>query len=244
MDGNRIGDDFQKQTEYSRQKMSGGQLDWSKKPARYKAYPNAKRIPLPEPATDHGPGIWEIIHARRSERDYDPQKSMSKSQLSQLLWASQGITQKIPGHELRTAPSAGALYPVETYLVVNRIEEMEKGIYHYNVCEHLLEQISSGDFSEHVAEAALDQMMCQTAAVVFIWTAIFPRSKWKYRQRAYRYVYLDAGHIGHAVALAAVALDLGSCQIAALFDQEVNELIGCDGSDESVVYMTSVGHIL
>lgn len=83
--------------------------------------------------------------------------------------------------------------------------------------------------------------MCGAAAVVFIWTAVFQRSKWKYGQRAYRYVYLDAGHVAENLALAATGLGLGSCPIAALYDDEVNGLIGADGVAESVIYMTAVG---
>ena len=83
--------------------------------------------------------------------------------------------------------------------------------------------------------------MCADATVVFIWTAIFNRSKWKYGQRAYRYIYLDAGHIAQNLALASVSLDLGSCQIAALFDEEVNEIIDVDGIEESTIYMSVVG---
>jgi SagB-type dehydrogenase family enzyme len=83
--------------------------------------------------------------------------------------------------------------------------------------------------------------MCAEAAVTFVWTGVFPRSKWKYKQRAYRYVYLDAGHVAENLALAAVALDLGSCQIAAIYDDEANALVGVDGFDESVIYMTALG---
>jgi SagB-type dehydrogenase family enzyme len=93
-----------------------------------------------------------------------------------------------------------------------------------------------------IARAALDQRIAYDAGLVFAWTAVFERSKWKYRQRAYRYVYLDAGHIAQSVAMAAVALGLGSCQIAALYDEEVNELLGVDGVEESVVYLTVVGN--
>ena len=105
-----------------------------------------------------------------------------------------------------------------------------------------LEQFRVGDFREATAHAALDQDMTYSANVVFIWTALFERSMWKYRQRAYRYVYLDAGHIAHSIALAAVALGKGSCQIAALFDDEVNSILEIDGEKESVLYMTVVGH--
>jgi len=155
--------------------------------------------------------------------------------LSQMLWAAQGITRVIRDFGLRTAPSAGALYPVETYLVVHSVEGIEPGVYHYAVETHELDQLQVGDFRAVVARAALDQKIAYRANVVFVWTAVFERSKWKYKQRAYRYLYLDAGHIAQNVALAAVALGLGSCQIAALYDDEANALLGVDGVDESVI---------
>ena len=92
------------------------------------------------------------------------------------------------------------------------------------------------------ARAALGQTQCMEAPAVFIWTAVFQRTKWKYGQRAYRYIYLDAGHIAENLALAAVSLGLGSCQIGALFDEEINQIIGVDGKEESVLYMTVTGY--
>jgi len=121
------------------------------------------------------------------------------------------------------------------------VRSIEPGIYHYDVANHQLEQLSQGDFRAEVAGAALDQRMAADANVVFVWTAVFQRSRWKYRQRAYRYIYLDAGHVAQNLALAAVALDLGSCQIAALYDEEANRLLGVDGVEESTIYMSVVG---
>jgi len=121
------------------------------------------------------------------------------------------------------------------------VEGIEPGVYHYAVEAHELDQLKTGDFRADVARAALDQEMAYRANLVFCWTGIFARSKWKYRQRAYRYVYLDAGHIAQNVALGAVALGLGSCQIAALYDDEANVLLDVDGVEESVIYMTAVG---
>jgi SagB-type dehydrogenase family enzyme len=114
-------------------------------------------------------------------------------------------------------------------------------VYHYDVRGHALERLTAEDPSVRASEAALGQRFTASANVVFVWTAVFGRSVWKYAERAYRYVYLDAGHIAQNVALAAVALGLGSCQIAALFDEEVNALLGVDGEAESVLYMTAVG---
>jgi SagB-type dehydrogenase family enzyme len=211
-----------------------------RKPAAYKTYPSAPRIALPAPETADGIGIWEIMARRRSERRY-VDAALEPAELSQLLWAAQGVTATGYGVKFRTAPSAGALYPVETYVVVHAAEEVEPGIYHYVVGDHELEQLEIGDFRRSSARAALDQEIAYRANVVFVWTAVFARSKWKYRQRAYRYIYLEAGHIAQNVALAAVALGLGSCQIGALYDDEANALLGVDGEEESTIYVTSVG---
>lgn len=184
--------------------------------------------------------MWDVLRKRRSMRRFQD-VPLPEAELSQLLWAAQGITATLTDWGLRTAPSAGALYPVETYVVVHAVETIEPGVYHYAVEEHALDQLKAGDFRLDVARAALDQEMAYRADVVFVWTALFERSKWKYRQRAYRYVYLDAGHIAQNVALGAVALGLGSCQIAALYDDEANALLGVDGMEESTIYMTVVG---
>ncbi len=184
--------------------------------------------------------LWEAMKLRRSVRHYR-KSELDQAELSQLLWAAQGMTAKISGYALRTAPSAGALYPVETYVSVQNVKGIERGIYHYAVREHELELVQKGDFREALAEAALDQDFLAEAAAVFAWTAVFARSRWKYGERAFRYVYLDAGHIAQNVALAAVALGLGSCQVAALYDDEVNAVLGVDGKEESILYLTSVG---
>lgn len=235
-----IGDRFQEGTKYTRDRLPGGYLDWGKKPGPYKNYPTAPAIELPPSLEKGGMTVWEAIGKRRSVRDFR-RAPISAADLSQLLWASQGVTKVVGDYGLRSAPSAGALFPVETYLSVQMVDGIEPGIYHYGIRGHRLELLRPGDFRVPTAEAALDQAFLAEAAVVFAWTAVFERSKWKYQQRAYRYVYLDAGHIAQNVALAAVALGLGSCQVAALYDGEVNAILGVDGKEESILYMTAVG---
>ena len=115
-------------------------------------------------------------------------------------------------------------------------------MYHYDLERHALEKLKSKDFTKKIGQAALEQKTCTEASVVFVWTAIFERSKWKYAQRAYRYIYLDAGHIAQNLALAATSIGLGSCQIGAFFDDEINQIIGVDGADESTIYLSAVGH--
>jgi SagB-type dehydrogenase family enzyme len=187
-------------------------------------------------------GLWQTIAERRSVRDYRRQP-LSLTDLAQLLWATQGITAREAGFEFRAAPSAGALYPCETYLVVNRVQDLQSGVYHLAVLEAQLELLKPGDFARDIAAACGDQGMCAAAAVVFAWTAVCRRSKWKYGERAYRYMYLDAGHIGAQLHLAAVALGLGCCAIGAFFDDEVNEVLGVDGEGETAVYLSSIGKL-
>ena len=237
---NPIGDNFQKETKYQRDKMSGKSLDWASQPKIYKDYPDCQTISLPDITPLSDTILHDALKNRKSIRKYQ-NKSISKEVLSYLLWSSTGISRKESGYEFRTAPSAGALYPIETYLVINNVEEINPGVYHYNIQNHYLELLKEGDYAVETTHVALGQKMCAEAPVVFIWTAIFERMKWKYDQRAYRYVYLDAGHIAENLALTATSLELGSCQIGALYDDEVNQIIDVDGTEESVIYMSVVG---
>lgn len=235
-----IGKKFQDQTKYFPGKIPAGFYGRGERPAAFKTYSNSERFELPDPQIDGGPPLWEIIEARRSERSYGGEP-MTKDELSQLLWAAQGITAEDYGYKLRTAPSAGALYPIETYLEIKRITDMPRGIYHYDVREGCLEAIRPGDFSREMCDAALEQDMVKEADVVFIFTAMFARSGIKYGERAYRYVYLDCAHIAQNLLLAVSALGLSACPIAALYDQKVNDILKVDGEGESILYMVSVG---
>ena len=235
-----IGDRFQEETKYSRETLKGGMLDWDSKPPIYKEYPDARRVELPGFGDMETLPLMDAIARRKSVRVYSGE-SLAAETLSFLLWASGGAGRTERGHVYRTAPSAGALYPIETYLAVQAVTGVDPGIYHYAVKHHALEEIRKGEYGHDITQAALGQKMCLNAAVVFIWTAIFCRSKWKYRDRAYRYIYLDAGHMAENLALAATSIGLGTCQIGALFDNEVNAVVGVDGSDESVIYMSVVG---
>lgn len=235
-----IGDHYHLETKYYRDQMSGGRLRRSEMPDTYKTYPDSETISLPKPAYSTGEPIWDVLFRRRSIRDYthDP---ISTAELSQLLWAIQGATAQMGPYAFRTAPSAGALYPIETYVLINRVEDMEAGVYHYDVRQHGLEVVRKGDFGPEIAQAGLGQEMLEEAALVLIWTAVVARSKWKYRERAYRYIYMDAGHMGQNAYLAAEALGLGCCAVGAFFDDEVDSLIGIDGKDEISVYLCAVG---
>lgn len=236
-----IGARFIRETQHRRGHLVGGRMDWHRQPEWFRTYAGAPRIPLPPPQPG-GPGVFDVIRRRRSLRRY-ADTPLTLAELAQLTWAASGITGVYGEVALRAAPSAGALYPIETYIVAHRVEGVATGLYHYAVREHALEQLRTGDLREAVARAALDQPIAATAAAVFIWTAVFERCRWKYGQRAYRYIWLDAGHIAENVALAAVGLGLGSCQVAAIYDDEADELLGVNPAEEGTLYMTTVGAI-
>jgi len=272
-----IGDLYHQETKYRRESMPRGGVNWAHQPSPYKEFPYLlKHFQIRPLDQQDGKPIWEVIAQRRSIREFSRQ-SITFSELSQLIWATQGITSRAWGFDpfdsaqtllfrigakarsgstlsklrpsgrrsrrvdFRATPSAGALYPIETYIVVNRVEEISTGIYHYNVKEAKLSLLKEGHFGSDLCQAGLSQEMLEEAACVFIWIAIVERSKWKYRERAYRYIYMDVGHIGQNLYLAATALNLGCCTVGAFFDKEVDRLIGVDGKEEISVYLGAVG---
>ncbi len=238
-----IGDLYHQETSYVRNAMPQGGLDWANQPSPYKECPNALK-PISLLPSDEGGGkpIWKTIAERRSIREFSRQP-ISSQDLSQLIWATQGITLKAQGFSFRASPSAGALYPIETYIAVNLVEKMVPGLYRYNVREGQLVLLRGGNLGRDLAYAGLNQKMLEEAASVFIWTAVVERSKWKYRERAYRYIYMDVGHIGENLYLAATALNLGCCTVGAFFDEEVDRFVGVDGKNEISVYLGAVGKI-
>ena len=237
-----IGEQFQQETKYDPDKPMGYTLDWSRRPKSYKNHDSPLAyFPLSDPGMTSKANLWQLLRQRRSRREYNAGQSLKENLLSALLWATQGVTAKYGEFLFRTAPSAGGLYPIETYLFVRAVEGLEPGVYHFRTHVFDLEFLKKGDFSRELTDAALGQMIVRDAQVTFIWSAVVERSRWKYRQRAYRYIYLDAGHIAQNLYLAAEDLGLGACAIGALFDDRVNTIIGVDGSEETVVYMATVG---
>ncbi len=213
-------------------------FQWGEQPPLYKDYPLAERIGLPKEFGYRGLFVEEAIQRRRSIRDYSGE-SLTMEQLSLLLHSAYGITD--PPYPLRASPSAGALYPLEIYPVVNSVTDLAAGIYHYRPGDHSLELVRPGDFRPSLLTYTGGQDMVLRAAVVLVITAIFQRTRWKYQERAYRYVLLDAGHMGENLYLAATSLGLAPCGIGAFLDDEMNRLVGVDGEEEATIYLVSIG---
>jgi SagB-type dehydrogenase family enzyme len=209
---------------------------------QFKNYPEVERLQLPEPDLSFSANLWQCLAKRRSERDYTT-NPLSLEELAKLMWAAQGITARAGIHLLRTAPSAGALYPFETYLYIDRVEAVTQGLYHFNVADFSLEGLQDGSFNQLITRACFGQPVVRRASVVFIWTAMMLRCMFKYRDRAMRYIPMDLGHVCQNVQLAATAMDLGSCPIGAFYDDDINELLGVDGEEETVLYLITVGKL-
>ena len=236
---NSLGFQYLQDTKFDRQTLRRkARLDIEPAPP-YKQYVDAEKVTLPTD-WDMDRELRQTLQYRRSCRRFG-ESAISIKDLSVLLWASQGITGRAGNFFLRAAPSAGALYPVETYLSVQNVETIDGGLYHFQPAEFSLDKLS-GEFSGNkVAEAALGQSFLAQAGVVFIWSAILRRNFSKYGHRGMRYILMDAGHISQNMLLAAEALGLGACPVAAFYDDELNALLGLDGTEESVIYMAAVG---
>lgn len=196
-------------------------------------------IALPEPRLQGEMSVEEAIKGRRSERDFKDQP-MNIEQVSQLLWAAQGITEG-EGFK-RAAPSAGATYPLDVYLVVgeNGVDGLQAGVYHYQVREHALRLLTGSDVRAPLATACVSQMFIADTPITMVITAEYARTTGRYGERGVRYVHTEAGHVGQNIYLQAEALGLGTVVIGAFIDKEVSGLLHLPETHEPL-YVMPVG---
>jgi SagB-type dehydrogenase family enzyme len=219
----------------------GSVANWGQPVELYKAYPGARTVALPEPRLEGGLSSAAAIAARRSTRSYSGQP-LSLDELSRFLFLTSGISSDRFGNARRTAPSSGALYPIEVYPIVHNVDGVEPGVYHYAYREHALELVRAEDMRSRVVEQGLGQEFLGQCGTVLFVTMILQRMRPKYQDRSYRYGLLEAGHLGENAYLAATEMGLGACGIGAFMDDAMNEMLGVDGVEEAVVYMLAVGH--
>lgn len=177
-------------------------------------------IKLPEPVYDGKVSVETALRKRRSVRSYT-KGTLSLSEVSQLLWAAQGITRR---NGMRTSPSAGALYPLEVYLVAGQVQELPKGVYKYRPQGHELVMVGKGDKRSDLCAAALGQSCIETGPIDIVLTAVYERTAGKYGNRAGRYVYMEIGHAAQNICLQAVALGLGTVVVGAFDDERVKKV--------------------
>ncbi len=193
--------------------------------------PVETQIALPRPERSSGMSLNQALASRRSVREFSA-RDLTPAQVGQLLWAAQGETSS---EHKRTAPSAGAKYPLEVYVV------LRTGLHHYQPRAHALERRSTTDLRRTVTQAAYGQDAVGGAAALFVIAADFQRTAAKYRERAPRYVHLEAGHAAQNLLLQATALGLGAVPVGAFDDEQVHKALALP-PQEQVVYMIAVGN--
>ncbi|MDP1852586.1 MAG: SagB/ThcOx family dehydrogenase [Candidatus Omnitrophota bacterium] len=237
-----LGQRFYESTKLIPDQERSSPLATYRKPELYKLYPQAKKISLP-PADFNGISLEETIKKRRSKRQDDvfSDKPVSLKELSQLLFSASGITGSNRGLELRASPSAGALYPIEIYLMANNVLGLDEGVYHYSVSGHNLELLKAGDFRDRIAHAVMNQPGVKESAVVFIFSAIPGRTTSKYDLRGWRYVYMEVGYVSENIYLEATSLGLSTTAMSAFYDDELNNLLDLNGKDEMALHVQILG---
>ncbi len=193
-------------------------------------------ISLPKPSSDGKVSLEKAIKERRTVRDFR-EGTLSLNHLSQLLWAAQGITDPTMGR--RAAPSGGALYPLDIYILIGEsgVEKMDAGVYHYLPKEHSVSMISRGDRRREISAASLSQMWMAKAPVIFVITAEFKRITGKYGERGIRYALIEVGHAGQNLFLEAEALGLGAGIVGAFNDLEVSKVASLPSKHEPILIM-------
>lgn len=220
-------------------------LDEKVAPDLQKEYPDCERIALPTDLIDIEDSLLEVMTERTSKRNYSG-GPLSLEELSTLLYQAYGVKRTVyaynrPDVPIRFAPTTGGLQCVELYLVVNAVEGLEQGLYHYHALQHSLEVLERGNFRWKIVEHCPQQEWLSEASVMIIAAPTLPRIFWKYGRRSYRMAHLDTGIVCQNLHLVATGLKLSSCMIMGYQDDPLNDLLGLDGRSEFVVLMLAVG---
>ncbi len=195
----------------------------------------AEIIKLAEPAFDSEVSIEQAILQRRSVRSYAEER-LTLKEVSQILWSAQGITEKNRG--FRAAPSAGAIFPLETYIAAGNVEGLEEAVYKYDPKTHSLQKVLDGD----VIEKLSGQGSMKTCAFALVITGVYERMEPRYRDRTQRYVHMEAGHAAQNVHLQVISLDLGTVLIGAFIDGQVKQLLNLP-ENEHPLYIMPIGRM-
>jgi SagB-type dehydrogenase family enzyme len=210
-------------------------------------YANFPAIALPGSLTPLKLSLADAIVARVTAQHIEP-CALTLEQVATMLYYAYGVTRDNEDtlfvRPFRTIPSGGALYPLEIFFHSTHVEGLAPGIYHYNAAEHRLAFVREGDATCTIAEALVQQNLAADSALIFFTTALFDRTIFKYGDRGYRFVFLEAGHVAQNINLVATALGFGCVNIGGFFDRQVDELLGLDGLMHSTIYLTAIGRRL
>jgi len=194
---------------------------------------HGQTLSLPEPDTRGTVSVERTLQDRNSVREFAT-GALPLADLSQVLWAAQGITH---GDRGRTAPSAGALYPLEVVAVVGHVESVQPGVYRYRPRDHVMERMREGDLRGQVARAALRQSWMAQAPVILVLSGVYERTTGKYGERGIRYVHMEVGHAGQNIYLQAEARGLGTTMVGAFRDEMVREVLGLEDRERPLGIM-------
>jgi len=241
---NGIGREFMEKTKYKYLGSSDQQKGLTQPLLEIPPSGTGRIIELPDPKkfSSNLISVERAISTRSSLRAYS-EHPLSLEELSYLLWCTQGVKSiHSRNATLRTVPSAGARHAFETYILVNRVEGIKPGLYRFLALTHNLQAVAIDEnIADKITDSCLKQRFISLSAVTFIWVAVVYRMMWRYQERGYRYIHLDAGHICQNLYLAAESIDSGVCAIGAFDDYALNSILGIDGIEEFAVYVATCG---
>ncbi len=226
------------------------QLQGAKQPPLEAEYDKTKPIielPPVSKARLTNDSLREVVTERRTLRQYSPDP-LTLAELSFLLWCTQGVQETVPAYDatglktMRTVPSAGARHAFDTSLLINNVAGLLPGLYRYIALGHKLIQLETPDgLADSFVKGCRGQALVKNSAATFVWVADVYRMTWRFSQRGYRYLFLDAGHVCQNLYLGAGAIGCGACAVAAFDDDAMNRLLGIDGESRFVIYVGTVG---
>ena len=238
------GKEFMEKTKYQNLERSDQILKKSQPPLELPADIGKTIHDLPDPSNIlvKDVNLSEAINHRVSVRAYS-EKSLTLKELSYVLWSTQGVKEVTNRPAtLRPVPSAGSRHCFETYLLVNRVDGLNPGLYRFLAIAHKLQEVDlSDDIAERVTQGCFNQRFVLNSAITLILTAVRYRMMWRYTERGYRYMHLDAGHVMQNLYLCAEAIDSGVCAIAAFDDDMINSTLGVDGVEQFTIYVGVLG---
>ncbi len=245
---NEIGKEFMEKTQYKYLDPSDQTKGHPEPPleSEFKEKEMIIKLPRPSVLKIMDVPLRTVIEGRESHRKYSTEE-VTLEELSWLLWCTQGLRglEQAPTNlflRLRNVPSAGARHALDTYILANNVESLTPGLYRFIVSKHSLIPITiSSTIANDLANACLKQSHIAKGAITFFWVAIVERMKWRYSERGYRYLFLDAGHICQNLYLAAENINCGVCAIAAFEDEVLNTVLGLNGRSSFVLYLASLG---
>jgi SagB-type dehydrogenase family enzyme len=170
-------------------------------------------------------------------------KTVRLEQLASILRHSYGVTRQAcyAGRGFRVVPSAGALFPLEIFVLARRVHNLAAGLYHYNPPKHHLRYLRNGDYTDEISRCLTEPIIARQASLLVFITALFERTTYKYGDRGYRFVFLEAGHVAQNINIMSSALRLGSLNVGGFFDREVDQFLRLNGISHSTIYMTAIG---